>query len=151
MHGSIKPAVLFLDNQGRFIYINRKEECPNYQLQSIKILPGMGDAWYVCSQLDWTTMEKRVQRDSGMYLSTSEHNLYLTKRELQLYSGAYKYLIGQQLVGAEEILKQMGYTLDVELDRLIVLGMLDYDRLVLVSRDCLLAKVESQVHLLIFF
>lgn len=71
----------------------------------------------------------------------------INKNELQLYSGAYKYQIGQQLVGAEEILKQMGYTFDVEFDRLIVQGMLDYDRLVLVSRDCLLAKVESQVNL----
>jgi len=66
-------------------------------------------------------------------------------KEIRLYSGAYKYQIGQQLVGAEEILKQMGFTLDVELDCLIVQGMLDYDRLVLVSRDCLLAKVESQI------
>jgi len=66
-------------------------------------------------------------------------------KEIRLYSGAYKYQIAQQLVGAEEILRQMGYSLDEEFDRLVVQGMLDYDRIVLVSRDCLLAKVESQI------
>ena len=35
---------------------------------------------------------------------------------LQLYSGAFKYQIEQQLIGAEEILMEMGYTLDLEYD-----------------------------------
>ena len=62
-----------------------------------------------------------------------------------MYSGCYKYQIEQQLKGAEEILMEMGYTLDLEFNRLIVQGMLDYDRIVRCHRDCLLAKVESNV------
>ena len=65
-----------------------------------------------------------------------------------MYSGAYKYQIEQQLIGAEEILMEMGYTLDLEYNRLIVQGLLDYDRIVRCHRDCLLAKVESQVSLM---
>lgn len=65
-----------------------------------------------------------------------------------MYSGCYKYQIEQQLIGAEEILMEMGYTLDLEFNRLIVQGMLDYDRIVRCHRDCLLAKVESNVILL---
>jgi hypothetical protein len=40
---------------------------------------------------------------------------------------------------------EMGYTLDIEYNRLIVQGVLDYDRVVISHRDCLLAEVESQV------
>ena len=66
---------------------------------------------------------------------------------LQLYSGAFKYQIEQQLTGAEEILMEMGYTLDIELNRLIIpsSSILDYDRIVTCHRDCLLAQVESLV------
>lgn len=39
----------------------------------------------------------------------------------------------------------MGYTLDIEFDQLIMHGIFDPDRIVEVSRDCMLAKVESQV------
>ena len=65
-----------------------------------------------------------------------------------MYSGAYKYQKEQQLIGAEEILMEMGYTLDLEYNRLIVQGLLDYDRIIRCHRDCLLAKVESQVRLI---
>nr|CAH0108682.1 unnamed protein product [Daphnia galeata] len=65
--------------------------------------------------------------------------------EIRLYSGAFKYQIEQQLIGAEEILMEMGYTLDIEYNRLIVQGVLDYDRVVISHRDCLLAEVESQI------
>lgn len=40
---------------------------------------------------------------------------------------------------------EMGYTLDIEYNRLVVQGVLDYDRVVVSHRDCLLAEVESQV------
>ncbi|XP_032786556.2 LOW QUALITY PROTEIN: uncharacterized protein LOC116923801 [Daphnia magna] len=65
--------------------------------------------------------------------------------EIRLYSGAFKYQIEQQLIGAEEILMEMGYTLDIEYNRLIVQGVLDYDRVIISHRDCLLAEVESQI------
>jgi len=39
----------------------------------------------------------------------------------------------------------MGYTLDIEYNRLVMQSILDPDRIVIVSRDCLLAKVEAQV------
>lgn len=64
---------------------------------------------------------------------------------MQLYGGSYKHMVEQQLVGAEEILMAMGYTLDVEYDRLVMQTVIDPDRVVVVSRDCLLAKVEAQV------
>ena len=63
----------------------------------------------------------------------------------QLYSGAFKHQIEQQLIGAEDILMTMGYTLDIEYNRLVMQSILDPDRIVIVSRDCLLAKVEAQV------
>jgi spermatogenesis-associated protein 2 len=68
--------------------------------------------------------------------------LYFIK---QLYSGAFKHQIEQQLIGAEDILMTMGYTLDIEYNRLVMQSILDPDRIVIVSRDCLLAKVEAQV------
>ena len=37
---------------------------------------------------------------------------------LQLYSGVFKYQIEHQLIGAEEILMEMGYTLDLGYDLL---------------------------------
>lgn len=42
---------------------------------------------------------------------------------------------------------EMGYTLDIEYNRLIVQGILDYDRIVRCHRDCLLAQVESEVNI----
>lgn len=44
----------------------------------------------------------------------------------------------------------MGYTLDIEYNRLIVQGVLDYDRVIISHRDCLLAEVESQVVNIVF-
>ncbi len=41
---------------------------------------------------------------------------------------------------------EMGYTLDLEFSRLVVQGMLDYDKIVRVHRDCLLAQVETLVY-----
>ena len=43
------------------------------------------------------------------------------------------------------MLMEMGYTLDIEYNRLMIQGLIDYDQVVIIHRDCLLAEVESQV------
>ena len=61
-----------------------------------------------------------------------------------MYCGYYKHNVDTNLVGAELMLEAMGYK-HTGYCSMILDGPVDPDRVVMVSRDSLIARVECQV------
>lgn len=64
--------------------------------------------------------------------------------EIKMYCGYYKHNIEMNLVGAELMLEAMGYK-HTGYSSMILDGPVDPDRVVMVSRDSLIARVECQI------
>lgn len=87
-------------------------------------------------------MEKRISPNkSKLYLNSFWKILFIL---FQTYCGFYKHQIEANLVDAEVLFEALGYT-NIGNGLLVLDGPVCVDRVMAVSKDCLVAYVECQV------